>query len=382
MTSSVSLINELEDALQSGSPEKRLATLRRVTSLFLNEADRLNEEQIAIFDDVLVHLVQTIEVRARAELSNILAPLDNAPIEVVRRLAHDDEIAVASPVLTRSTRLTETDLVEIAKNKSQGHLQAISGRATLSEGLTDVLIERGNREVVHTLAANSGARFSEFGYNSITVKAIQDGPLAEKLAVRVDVPLPLLRQLLARATDVVRDRLLDFASMEKRDYIHRALISISDEVGREVSAPRDFSASERLVQRLENNGTLNEQALATFARERRHEDMASALASLCGAPVEFIERLLQNVHAFGLITACKSIKLSWSTVLAILEARFSGHTIPEEELTEARTSFLVLSHGSAQRTLRFMLAQEKIKKSQLAGVAAVAGLSKANSEAH
>ena len=362
LTTTITLINELEDALHSSSSEKRLATLRRVTHLFLNEAGRLNEAQIAVFDDVLVHLVQRIESKARIELSKVLAPLDNAPIEAVRRLANDDEIAVASPVLTQSSRLTQDDLVEIAKSKSQGHLQAISGRSTLSEALTDVLVERGDREVVHTLAANSGARFSEFGYGSIVKKAVQDGPLAEKLATRVDVPLPLLRQLLSRATDVVRDRLLDFASMEKRDYIQQALMNISDEVSRQASAPRDFSASERLVRRLNNNGELNESALANFARERKHEEITSALALLCGAPVEFVERLMRNVHALGVVTVCKSAKLSWPTVRAILEARFSAHSTSEQELDEAKTTFLVLSQASALRTLRFMMAQETIRK--------------------
>ena len=100
MIAAIPLIAELEDALSSSSPEKRLATLRRVTDLFLNEASRLNEQQIAVFDDVLVHLAQRIELKARVELSTVLAPLPNAPIAVVRRLASDDEIAVAHPVLT------------------------------------------------------------------------------------------------------------------------------------------------------------------------------------------------------------------------------------------------------------------------------------------
>ena len=51
-----SLIVELEDAIKSGSSEKRVETLRRVTDLFLNDADRLNEAQIGLFDDVLCHL--------------------------------------------------------------------------------------------------------------------------------------------------------------------------------------------------------------------------------------------------------------------------------------------------------------------------------------
>src|SRR5277367_5806959 len=105
-----SIIAELEDAIQSGSQDKRVETLRRVTDLFLSGADRLNESQIAVFDDVLGHLIKRIEGKAMVELSTRLAPVDNAPPEVVLRLAWDDNIAVAEPVLAHSTRLTNQDL--------------------------------------------------------------------------------------------------------------------------------------------------------------------------------------------------------------------------------------------------------------------------------
>jgi uncharacterized protein (DUF2336 family) len=160
IVSSGSLIAELEDAVKSGSAEKRVATLRRVTSLFLNESDRLNEQQIGVFDEVLVHLIQRIEIKALVQLSSSLAPLDKAPIEVVRSLARHDEITIAGPVLTRSNRLSEKDLVEIANSKSQAHLLAMSGRSSLTEAVTDVLVKRGDRQVSHRLARNSGARFS------------------------------------------------------------------------------------------------------------------------------------------------------------------------------------------------------------------------------
>ena len=362
MISAISLITELEDALNSSSSEKRVVTLRRVTDLFLNEADRLNEQQIAVFDDVLVHLAQTIELKARVELSTVLAPLPNAPIEVVRRLANDDEIAVAHPVLTQSSRLTEGDLVEIAKSKSQGHLLAISGRSSLSEVLTDVLVERGDHNVVLRLAENSGARFSEPGFATIIGSAANDGLIAEKLASRVDLPLPMLRQLLSRATDMVSSRLLTFASLEQRDQIQQALMGISNEVAREAGKPRDFSAAEKLVQQLNSREKLNERTLVDFAAQHKYEEMTSALALLCGAPVEFIERLMRNIHTLGLVIACKSAKLSWATVREILAARYSHHSISEQELDEAKTTFLVLSQASAQRTFRFMLVQEMAKK--------------------
>lgn len=81
MLTPISIINELEEALNSGSPEKRLTTLRRVTDFFLNQADQLSEEQITVFDDVLVHLVQRIEAKARTEFRAVNA----------RQSSHDGE---------------------------------------------------------------------------------------------------------------------------------------------------------------------------------------------------------------------------------------------------------------------------------------------------
>src|SRR4249920_2061615 len=109
-----SLIAELERSVRVDDSATRLNTLRQVTDLFLNESDRLNDEQISVFDDVLGLLIDRIESKALAELSERLASVDNAPIEVIKRLARDDEIVVAGPVLTESKRLTSDDLSEIA----------------------------------------------------------------------------------------------------------------------------------------------------------------------------------------------------------------------------------------------------------------------------
>ena len=142
-----SLICELESAVQSGSKSDRIDTLRRITNLFLATSERLNNDQIDVFDEVLGHLVKRMEARALKELSERLAPIENAPVGVIRALAHDDEIAVAGPVLTTSQRLTSDDLVQIANSKGQAHLLAISSRKRLDTVVTDVLVRRGDVQV-------------------------------------------------------------------------------------------------------------------------------------------------------------------------------------------------------------------------------------------
>jgi uncharacterized protein (DUF2336 family) len=206
-----SLIAELEEAIQSGSKDRRVDTLRRITDLFVIDADRFNDLQIAIFDDVLSHLIKRIEGKALAELSHRLAPIDNAPAEAIRLLAHDDEIAVAAPVLTQSHRLTDDDLIDVAAKKTQEHLLAIAARRSVGANVTDALLQRGNRQLFHKLAENAGARFSEKGFATLVKHSEGDEHLAEKVGWRLDLPLALFRELLLRATDAVRSRLLSRA---------------------------------------------------------------------------------------------------------------------------------------------------------------------------
>ena len=211
MQQEVSIISELEEAVRSGSSAKRISTLRQVTDLFLHDAQRLNDDQIKVFDDVLCHLVARVETRVKAEVSARLAAVENAPSGVIERLAWDDQIAVAGTVLAHSSRLTTGTLVEIAKTKGQDHLLAISGRTDLPEAVTDVIVDRGERKVIRSLAGNASARFSDAGYQGMVAHAEADDELTVLLGVRSDLPANFLRDLLQRATEAVRARLASIA---------------------------------------------------------------------------------------------------------------------------------------------------------------------------
>jgi uncharacterized protein (DUF2336 family) len=362
MSAQQSLIVELEEAIQSGSSEKRVETLRRVTDLFLNDSDRLNEAQIALFDDVLCHLIKRIETKALVELSEHLAPVDNSPIEVIRRLARSEEITVAGPVLTRSVRLTTSDLVEIAGSKSQQHLLAISGRSRLEEAVTDVLIDRGDREIVHRLARNAGARFSETGFTTLVRNAETDESLAEKLGLRLDIPLRLLRDLLLKATEAVRARLVSLAPPETRDEIQRVLAKISNEVTREATASRDFTQAQLGILAMKKEGRLDEAALLEFANRRLYEQMVAALSMLSSSSIDLIASLMKGARSNGLLVPCKAAGLEWPTVSAILCNRFAHHTMSDADLALAKEDFLRLSQPSAQRILRFWQIRSKTTK--------------------
>ena len=161
------IIDELEDAIADQNIGHRAVLLRRVTDLFVLASGKLSDEHIVLFDDVMSRLVEEIDASARAAFGNVLAAIPDAPPGVTRRLALDDAIDVAGPILSYCGQLDDKTLVEGAKTKSQEHLLAISRRSILAESVTNILVERGNQHVVSSTAGNRGAAFSEFGYSTL-----------------------------------------------------------------------------------------------------------------------------------------------------------------------------------------------------------------------
>ncbi len=352
MTAPGSLIAELEAAVQSGSRDRRVETLRRVADLFLGHADQLNDAQIALFDDVLLHLVKRVRERALTELSNRIAAVENAPPGLVRDLAQHDAISVAAPVLQKSRRLTNADLIDIAGTKGQEHLWAIAKRETLDTCVTDVLVGRGDQRVVHTLTGNQGASFSDQGFSTIIRRAERDESLMEKIGMRLDLPLRLLRELLLKATEAVRQRLLVIAPLAVREDISRIVSSISSAVIDEASAPRAYDQARDAVQRMRKADRLDEAAVAQFAAAHRYEELVASLTELCSSALPLVEMLMQNVRHDGVLILGKAAGLHWPTVQAILKSRFSHHSISDADLQKAKEDFLKLTRPTAQRVLR------------------------------
>ena len=355
----LSIIGELEDAVNGGSPAKRVATLRRVTDLFMLDGERLSEEQVQVFDDVLCLLIARVETRARAELSKRLAPVDYAPFEVIEKLASDDEIEVAGEVLTHSSRIGTDALVRIARTKGQDHLMAISARADLPEAVTDVIVDRGEVKVIRQLAHNASARFSEAGYSGIVAHADGDDELIEILGLRIDLPVKFLRDLLRRAKEAVRARLLAIAPRTVEQEIRRVL----DDIARENPSPaRDFSLAEQLVKLLKDLNELDGAAIAKFVGSGKFNEVAAGLAALNDVPTELMARVLEGSRADLVLIPCKSVGLDWLVVESILRHRPVPQPIGERSLWQANLDYGRLSRETAQRTVRFWQLHNRIEK--------------------
>jgi uncharacterized protein (DUF2336 family) len=352
MSAHASLIPELEQVIERGSPAQRQKTLRRITTLFLDGVSQFNEDHLGLFDVVFSRLIAAVEVKARTELSHRLAPLGAVPAEVVRHLAHDDDIAVAGPVLAQSRHLTETDLVAIARTQSEAHLLVIAGRTGIMEAVTDVLVRRGAREVVHRLADNLGARLSERSFLMLVERAKSDSVLAEKIGLRPDIPARLFRDLLLEAPRLVQQRLLASATPEMQAEIRRLLAKVLRPMGA-TAVPPDYVTAHRAITALRERGMLGEATVIEFANNGQYAETVAAVASLCTVPTAVVDRLMGAERADPVLILCKSAGWSWATVAALIAARPAAQDTSASALDAVRSDFDRLSLGTAQRVVRF-----------------------------
>jgi uncharacterized protein (DUF2336 family) len=190
---SQAVLAELDSVLPAKPDSWRSAALRRIVDLFLASAALYGDEQVALFDEVIVRLMQKMDRLQLAELSNRLAPVANAPIGVLGRLARHGDMAVCGPILDQAVALPDADLIEVAdKDRVDPNLlMRIGARPQLSTAVTDMLLKRGNKTLQRKLIDNPNALISEEGFARVITSLNGDKNLAGAIAARTDVPAEL-----------------------------------------------------------------------------------------------------------------------------------------------------------------------------------------------
>ncbi len=354
MAGQLSLITELEGAIARGSSERRAAILLQVTDLFACGSSKFSDDEISLFDDVFIRLATEIEGSVRALLADRLAPIAKAPINITQALASDDDIRVAGPILSQSARLDAPTLLANARAKSQAHLLAISQRKFLSEELTDVLLQRGNREVVLSAAKNLGARFSRTGFSWLVKRSHGDDLLTTCVGSRPDLPHDVFLALLAAASEMVRAKLI----AEHPPFAHeidRTVTTVTAELRDDALTRKslDYTAARGLVQSLREAGQLTDGTIRTFAQDRNLEQVIAAVAQICDVPVEIAEAVFLGDQLETLLIFAKAAGLSWPTAKAILllSARQQGSSNAQVE--QRLASFDRLNVDTAKRIIEF-----------------------------
>lgn len=313
----------IEDAIRNANPQKRHQALRAVADLFLTNAPLFDEEKVALFDNVFDSLVDDSSRSEMVDISRRMAPVENAPRRLIRKLAGNSDISVAGPVLSQSPRLSTVDLCELAISNSNLHLLAISRRTEIGEPLTDILLSRGDQFVAASVVTNLGAKLSPLGIGQILDRARIDNALAVTLRSRTDITEKALREAESGSCARAKDS------------------------GEAVARAKNRAVS------VHNVGDLNELHVKSLALKHDYEGVIASLAILSRLDYETVENLMLPNRVTGVILICKAASFGLEVVDAVLDlAKLRNHLSPEE-MQRAHREFITVARATAERIVRF-----------------------------
>lgn len=344
-----SYLEELDNAILSGTAESRERALWHATDLLM--VGRYTDEEIWVFGEIIGRLASEIELAARAKLAAKLSRIDHAPGRLIDTLASDHAIEVAGPVLRYSERIDVRTLVKNANSRSQQHLLAISKRRSIPEPVTDVLVVRGNTEVVQSVAGNAGARLSETGFLNLIKRSENDHVLTESLGLRQDIPRHLFQQLIAKASDETRKKL----ERERPELVEAVDATVADVTASLHSkfgpASSRYYAAKKAVSFRHRLGELQESSILEYALARKLEETIVSLGLLCSLPSDVVERALVGKSREFLLVLARAHRFSWETTKALLFLGAPHFTVASQELDELREQFERLHTSASQEIL-------------------------------
>jgi uncharacterized protein (DUF2336 family) len=355
-TATLSRLPDLIALAEEGSSEKRRALLRELTEHFFGSTARTPTED-ALYDTVLARLAADMETAVRAELSRRFSTAPDAPHNLIRRLANDDA-AVAGAVLAASPVLTDEDLLGVVRNHGQDHLRAVSARPSVSEAVSEVIVERGDDETLGTLLRNDGAKLSRKASEAAVERAKVNPALHEATVSRATLPPDLLNDMYFVVEARLRSRILEQNARLDPALLESALAAGRARVATDDGAlPADYSECLAYVEELKAASQLTPQMLARFLRSGDktggRTSFLIALAQLADIDFHTARQIVERRELDALAVVCKAADLDRALFLTYAVVLLNDDGDAMAKAHAYARMYAELSRDAALRTLRF-----------------------------
>ncbi len=354
MPEPLSRLQSLVDLARETSDERRRQLLQEVTNLFFDASGSMTDTQRGLFGDVISRVLPDVQAEARKNLAERLAKLPDAPADVIRMLAND-EIEVASPVLSESPVLADADLIAIIQSKGQEHLLSVSKRAQVSETVSEQLVDKGNDEVVESLICNQGAEMSHATFSNVAKRAESNVRLQAPLVDRQDAPPDVLQRIFWSVSLDLRKKIMTAtAAIDEKD-LERLLAESEAEMARELGEriAQAVDEAEKFVSAKEAFGKLNLPLLVELLRQNKLDYFIAGFARMARMDTATVRFIFFDRNGEAAAIACKALGLHWAHFSNLMLLVDQESKRPPGDRKKLVDLYNRLAPETAQRTLRF-----------------------------
>ncbi len=362
MNTDLKNLENLAKLARETSPEGRQQLLREVTDMFMaSPPGALNSTEVEYFGDVMGHLVFEMEMKVRQHLAETISDFPAAPYELIKKFA-SDEIEVARPVLMKSGVLQDADLIEIVKQCSQEHLMAVSTREKVSEQVADALVEKGNDQVLGSLAGNDGAELSRNAMETMVARSEGgDEALNEALVMRDGMPADLMQKIYNHVSSALREHILSQGVDIDESQVDEMLAETGEWLAEEGGGEK-ISEAEKYIQRKAQLNQLDQALLLKLMREGRVQEFIAGIALLAKIDIPTARQAFFDKSGEKLAVVCKALEFDSNAFSQLVDL---SNTLGKRDKSDKEMLVGVygrITKESAQRAMRFLRTRQKIKK--------------------
>lgn len=354
MSSAPSHLQNLIDLAKEPSSEKRRELLRSLTEMFLDAAPIYTDAERSHFGAILSRVAADMDAAVRRQLARQFANVPSAPYDLIRNLATDEDFSVARDVLLKSTVLRDDDLIAIARHSAQDKLEVIAARHSVSEAVSEAIVEHGDDQVVVKLVQNTGAALSRSTIRRVVERSETSDVLQAPLITRADVPPDMLQDMFSFVSSELRTKITQKLDSLPPEVIEKAFAAAAREFAGEVRQVKDADRKAMVyVAEMARRKLLNEALLHQLLRNNQVTEFIHAFARLGEIDVKTAARIVNACNAEGVAVVCRATRFDRSTFAAIaffLEERANDTQKGMHNILELYDK---VTPEAAQRVMRF-----------------------------
>ena len=308
--------DDVSKLMSDPSADNRAKTAAKVAGDFDSGALSDSERQIA--EEIFRFMVKDAEVRVREALAQNLKESPDLPHDVALSLAQDVD-QVALPILQFSDVLTDDDLIEIIQSQSEDKQTAIAGRSSVSDSVSEALVDTGNEKAITSLLSNEGADISENSLKKVVDDFGEREQIQNAMVHRPKLPVSVAEKLVTVVSEKLAGELIarhDLPENAVTDLVlqtrERAIISLSTD--------SDAGDVDILVQQLHKNGRLTPSIVLRGLCMGDLTFFEAAIAELASVSLANARQLIYDSGQLGLRTLCREAKIPLSQLIAVRAA--------------------------------------------------------------
>jgi uncharacterized protein (DUF2336 family) len=322
----------LLDLALDRSVEGRRALTHSIGDLFSEGGTTLSDRERALMADILRKLIRDCEMAVRRDLSERLAKAGNPPHDLILALAND-EIEVAQPILTDSQVLRDIELIQIIRHRTHQHQLAIAMRRSVSEYVSDALVETGNVDVIKTLLENQDAHISEATMEYLAEESQRVDSYQEPLINRHDLNPELAKRMYLWVSAALRQHILEHFEVhpgQLDDHLEGVAEAISQNPEQHPAPVSATQSATALANKLAKKKQITPDFLIQVLRQGEIALFEAMFGALSGLPAPRLQRVLYDSGGDGLALACRALdipKSTFATIFLLSRKRSPGQTV-------------------------------------------------------